>query len=518
MANMTFKANLNPQTDYGYELGSSSDEKRWKLNGLAGGPIEYIVGQQTAATGSWIGTTKDKTLITGKVIAYKLPYAGSGNASLTLTYTNPDEGADTNSGAIPVYLNNTRATTHYVANSVIIMVYDGTNWRSTDYWNSNSRDAGYGKISLTQSDATSAITTNTTQLVAATYNEAMTLKAGNKWVQFAGTNGTSGNDVLTVAHSLSGATAGSYGDSSAQTPGYGQTFKVPYLTVDAGGHITAVSEHTVAIPPSDEQNTTYTFASGTTGNFTVTPSDGEAQTISIGKPATAGAADSATKDGSGNTISSTYLKLSGGTMTGVLTVKGSMYTDAYDGALNMNNSDIYGLNSIYTADTADTAAEGIHFYRDTTHVDTLWMSGGDLLFVPNRALGTSTSKANSQKVARFTANPTTGQVVVTDGTTGGVKTTGYTIATSVPSNAVFTDTDTKQNITLATTSKAFITGVTTTPTSSAQALTGVADTGVYLTETAGELSAVRHSFNSSGTEKAYLTFNTTTNALDFIFT
>ncbi len=151
-------------------------------------------------------------------------------------------------------------------------------------------------------------------------------------------------------------------------------------------------------------------------------------------------ATKATQDGNGAVISSTYLKLSGGTLTGVLTAKASLYEDSYSGALNMNNSNIYGVNSIYTADASDNAAEGIHFYRDTTHVDTLWINGGDLLFVPNRELGTSTTKANSQKVGRFTANPTTGQVVVTDGTTGGIKTTGYTIAKSVPSDAVFTDT------------------------------------------------------------------------------
>lgn len=85
---------------------------------------------------------------------------------------------------------------------------------------------------------------------------------------------------------------------------------------------------------------------------------------------------------------------------------------------------------------------------------------------------------------------------------------------TMPSNP---NTDIKQNITLATTSKAYLTGVTTTPTSSAQALTGVADTGVYLTATAGEISAVRHSFNVSGTEKAYMAYNNTTNAIDFIF-
>ena len=37
--------------------------------------------------------------------------------------------------------------------------------------------------------------------------------------------------------------------------------------------------------------TTYTFANGTAGNFTVTPSGGTAQTVSVGKPATAGTAD-----------------------------------------------------------------------------------------------------------------------------------------------------------------------------------------------------------------------------------
>ena len=90
-------------------------------------------------------------------------------------------------------------------------------------------------------------------------------------------------------------------------------------------------------------------------------------------------------------------------------------------------------------------------------------------------------------IGRFTATPTTGQVVITDGTTGGVKSSGYTIATSVPSNAVFTDTNTKVNVTLATTTKAYLLGTSTTPTSTAQAVTSVADTGVYLGTTAGML-------------------------------
>lgn len=130
------------------------------------------------------------------------------------------------------------------------------------------------------------------------------------------------------------------------------------------------------------------------------------------------------------TIDTKYVKRSGDTMTGVLTAKGGMYEDAYNGALNMNNSDIYGLNSFYTADAADAASEGMQFYRDSTHVDSLWVSGGDIMFVPNRVLGTQTTKANSQKVGRFTANPETGMAVITDGTTGGMTTRGIRNNTS----------------------------------------------------------------------------------------
>ena len=66
------------------------------------------------------------------------------------------------------------------------------------------------------------------------------------------------NDKITIAatdtvytHPTSGATAGSYGNSGNQTPGYGSTFNVPYITVNAQGHITAISNKTVKIPASD---------------------------------------------------------------------------------------------------------------------------------------------------------------------------------------------------------------------------------------------------------------------------
>lgn len=81
---------------------------------------------------------------------------------------------------------------------------------------------------------------------------------------------------------------------------------------------------------------------------------------------------------------------SGDTMTGKLTLKGGLYTDAYNsGALDLKNSNIDGVNSIYTADLADNSQEGFHFYRDSTHVDTIYAKSGVLYFVPNRELGTN---------------------------------------------------------------------------------------------------------------------------------
>lgn len=65
---------------------------------------------------------------------------------------------------------------------------------------------------------------------------------------------------------------------------------------------------------------------------------------------------------------------------------------------------------------------------------------------------------NSNYAAKVTS-ATSGQVMVADGTTGGIKTTGYTIATSVPSGAVFTDTKNTAGST-DTSSKIFLIGAT----------------------------------------------------------
>ena len=112
------------------------------------------------------------------------------------------------------------------------------------------------------------------------------------------------------------------------------------------------------------------------------------------------------------------------TAGGLITAQANQYTDGYTGALNMSNSNIYGVNAIYMADTSDAAGEGIHFYRSATTVDSLWVNGGNIYFVPNRTIttdnttATNTTAANSEKVLRLPASITGSRAVYSDGSSG----------------------------------------------------------------------------------------------------
>ena len=85
-------------------------------------------------------------------------------------------------------------------------------------------------------------------------------------------SGTASSGNITLGDS--GVTAGAYGDTAAQTPSYNATFKVPSISVNAKGIVTAVGEHTVKIP--DNSNLVpYTGASKDVnlGNHSLSISD-----------------------------------------------------------------------------------------------------------------------------------------------------------------------------------------------------------------------------------------------------
>lgn len=113
------------------------------------------------------------------------------------------------------------------------------------------------------------------------------------------TVGGSGNAVTTASFSgtvltlTKGATYNNYSHPAGS--GASKSTGLYKFSTDSTSHISGVtavtkSDITALGIPSSDTNTTYSFSSGN-GDFTVTPSGGSSQTVSIGKPSTAGTAD-----------------------------------------------------------------------------------------------------------------------------------------------------------------------------------------------------------------------------------
>lgn len=248
---------------------------------------------------------------------------------------------------------------------------------------------------------------------------------------------------------------------------------------------------------------------------------------------------------------SEYLPIAGGTLTGSLTLKNDQYGENY--GLDCANSNIVGVNAIRFADSSEMYTEGISFARSTSgYWDTIWANNGEFYFTPNhqtdvtgatsykvlhtnntsfsRSLtsgtkigtitiaGTATDiyapsaptvnnasltlKGAGTTVTTFTANASTNQsldIVAGSNVTITPDATNHkiTIASS------YTNTDTKVNVTLGTTTKAYLLGTSTTPTSTAQAVTSIADTGVYLGTGAGSLYATTFYENGTALSSKY---------------
>lgn len=142
------------------------------------------------------------------------------------------------------------------------------------------------------------------------------------------------------------------------------------VATDATSHVKQVAAVTKADItalgiPAQNTNTTYTFANGSAGNFTVTPSGGSAQTVSVGKPANAGNADTV-----GGISPSAFVKKAGDTMTGALTINQTSSV----APLTLHGTDVSSyvqfINSgAQTAEVGYTNSLGAYLYNDklSTH-------------------------------------------------------------------------------------------------------------------------------------------------------
>ena len=151
-----------------------------------------------------------------------------------------------------------------------------------------------------------------------TMNTELAKKVGKVTVTGSGnavTTASISGDTLTLTK---GATYNNYVHPAGSAPSKASGFYK--FSTDSTSHVASVTAVTKADItalgiPAQNTNTTYTFANGSTGNFTVTPSGGSAQTVSVGKPANAGNADTV-----GGISPSAFVKKAGDTMTGNLTV------------------------------------------------------------------------------------------------------------------------------------------------------------------------------------------------------
>ena len=126
-------------------------------------------------------------------------------------------------------------------------------------------EASVSKKTVPNVSASTSGTGGTNGLMLATDKEKLdNVSDGATKVEFSNTNGNikiDGVETSVYSHPTAGANV-SKGDTTAQTPGFGGTFKALSATVDAQGHTTALAEHMVTIPST----TATASSSGTGGN------------------------------------------------------------------------------------------------------------------------------------------------------------------------------------------------------------------------------------------------------------
>lgn len=244
-----------------------------------------------------------------------------------------------------------------------------------------------------------------------TMNTELAKKVGKVTVAGSGnavTTASISGDTLTLTK---GATYNNYVHPAGSAPSKASGFYK--FSTDSTSHVASVtavtkSDITALGIPAQNTNTTYTFANGSAGNFTVTPSGGNAQTVSVGKPANAGNADTV-----GGISPSAFVKKAGDTMTGELVVNngrklsltsGSIYHIAPSGGWSLgeilrnsqNNDNLAQFGFYGNNDTLDRAFIGKTYVSYWQR----WNSSGSVVTVP-LAVGNVTSSGKVSAVSGF---------------------------------------------------------------------------------------------------------------------
>lgn len=235
-----------------------------------------------------------------------------------------------------------------------------------------------------------------------TMNTELAKKVGKVTVAGSGnavTTASISGDTLTLTK---GATYNNYVHPAGSAPSKASGFYK--FSTDSTSHVASVTAVTKADItalgiPTQNTNTTYTFANGSAGNFTVTPSGGSAQTVSVGKPANAGNADTV-----GGISPSAFVKKAGDTMTGELVIDTSRKLSFIDGNIyHIAPSGGWSLGEILrnSSNNDNLAQFGFYGGNDTLGMAFIgktyesywqkWNSSGSVITTPLRIEQTSTT-------------------------------------------------------------------------------------------------------------------------------
>lgn len=314
------------------------------------------------------------------------------------------------------------------------------------------------KLTITRSDNTT-VEVDFNDIASASSVAAALNKKVDKTITITGTGGLSGGGNLAESRTISHA---------VPTGAAAKTSGLYKIATDKFGHVTSTAAvtktdiTTLGIPATDT-NTTYTFQ-GASNGFKVTPSNGETQTVIVSPSIKNNVTktDATTTAGyipkfnnttgvieNGYSVQTTLASSSTAIPTAAAVVaaidnkisaadamiyKGTLGTD---GTVTKVPANGYKVGWTYKVITAGTYA-GIK------------CEVGDMLIAINNGPVSGTTvvnadwtvvQANIDGAVTGPASATAGHIAVFDGATGKVIKDGtYTIATSVPSNAVFTDT------------------------------------------------------------------------------
>lgn len=253
-----------------------------------------------------------------------------------------------------------------------------------------------------------------------TMNTELAKKVGKVTVAGSGnavTTASISGDTLTLTK---GATYNNYVHPAGSAPSKASGFYK--FSTDSTSHVASVtavtkSDITALGVPAQDTNTTYTFANGSAGNFTVTPSGGSAQTVSVGKPANAGNADTV-----GGISPSAFVKKAGDTMTGNLNFDnntGIITTITTDGSHNVKIGSAitggwargYSFNNNSGATLAAIGCFGggqtlSYAYIGNTYENTWqrWNSSGSVITVPLTTAAITSSgvvKTTQEMIAKY---------------------------------------------------------------------------------------------------------------------